>query len=58
MIELDTNILQTKTVKSIVKVLKQLEPELLGSDNKANVDQIINRHEIALTMMKRTKEHY
>ena len=49
--ELDTNILQTNTVKTIVKVLKEVETELVIPKNKQKIDEIINRHEVALSLI-------
>ena len=48
--DLDTNIMQTKTVAKIVNVLTEVERELVIPRNKEKVAEIINRHEIALSM--------
>ena len=56
MVELDTNILQTKTVRNIVKVLVKIEKELLMPDNVNAVAEIINRHDVAMSLMKSYRE--
>ena len=48
--ELDTNILQTRTVAEIVNVLRVIERELIIPTNKDKVGEIINRHEIAVSL--------
>ena len=53
--ELDTNILQTQTVQQIVKVLTEIEKELVIPSNKHKVAEIINRHEIAVSMLSSYK---
>ena len=49
--ELDTNIMQTRTVREIVSVLRDIEKELVLNKNKQAVAQIINRHEIAMAFL-------
>ena len=49
--ELDTNIMQTKTVGNIVQVLRTVEQEIVLSSNKEKIAQIIDRHEIAMSLM-------
>ena len=48
--ELDTNIMQTKTVINIIGVLRKVEQELVLNDNKQQVAQIIDSHEIAMSL--------
>jgi len=48
--ELDTNIMQTKTVGNIVQVLRIIEKEIVLNSNKEKIAQIINRHEIAMSL--------
>ena len=49
--ELDTNIMQTKTVKNIVEVLLEVEQELVIPSNKEKVAEIINKHEISVSLV-------
>ena len=53
--DLDTNIMQTKTIKSIVKVLMEVERELVIPRNKERIAEIINKHEIAVSLIARYK---
>ena len=54
--DLDTNIMQTITVAKIVIVLTEVERELVIPRNKEKVAEIINRHEIALSMQNSYQE--
>ena len=49
--DLDTNIMQTKTVGTIINVLKIVEQELVLTSNKEKIAQIIDRHEIAMSLI-------
>jgi|TARA_Y100000296_G_C4944148_1_gene142971 hypothetical protein len=49
--ELDTNIMQTQTVRQIVEVLINIEKELVIPRNKTKIAEIINRHEIAMSLI-------
>ena len=53
--ELDTNILQTRTVTEIVNVLRNVERELIIPKNKDRVGGIINKHEIAISLVSSYK---
>ena len=49
--ELDTNIMQTQTVRQIVEVLINVEKELVIPRNKNKIAEIINTHEIAMSLI-------
>ena len=49
--DLDTNIMQTKTIRTIVDVLIEIERELIIPRNKLKIAEIINKHEIAMTLI-------
>ena len=49
--DLDTNIMQTKTVGNIVDVLIEVEKELVIPGNKEKVAEIINKHEISMSLV-------
>ena len=54
--ELDTSIMQTKTVRNIIDILVRIEKELVLPKNKKDVAEIINKHEIAMTLIKSYRE--
>jgi len=54
--DLDTNIMQTKTVTNIVEVLIDVEKELVIPKNKALIAEIINRHEVAMSVITSYRE--
>ena len=62
--ELDTSIMQTKTVGNIVKVLEKIEDALKTTALKSpkayeirtEISQIIDKREIAMTLIKSYKE--
>lgn len=54
--DLDANIMQTKTVGNIVDVLINIEKELVMPKNRELVAEIINRHEIAMSLVKSYQE--
>ena len=54
--DLDTNIMQTKTVTNIVEVLINVEKELVIPKNRELIAEIINRHEIAMSVITSYRE--
>ena len=54
--ELDTNIMQTKTVGTIIDILKDIAPRLKDINDKKDVNLIINKHRYAMSLMKSYKE--
>jgi hypothetical protein len=57
--ELDTNILQTKTVRTIVKVLEEIgedEHSRIHPMHELQVTEIIKRHGVAMSLMKSYQE--
>ena len=54
--DLDTNIMQTKTVTNIVEVLINVEKELVIPKNRELIAEIINRHEIAMSVITSYQE--
>ena len=62
--ELDTSIMQTKTVGNIVKVLEKIEDALQitalkspkAYEIRTEISQIIDKREIAMTLIKSYKE--
>ena len=62
--ELDTSIMQTKTVGNIIKVLEQIETVIKDTklvtsnayDIRSKVAEIINKREIAISLITSYKE--
>jgi|TARA_R110000824_G_scaffold257964_3_gene446910 hypothetical protein len=54
--ELDTTIMQTKTVKTIVEVLMELSDELVIPQNKSKVNEIVSKWDIAVSLGTSYKE--
>tara|TARA_Y100001938_G_C8020564_1_gene395076 strand:+ start:357 stop:524 length:168 start_codon:yes stop_codon:yes gene_type:complete len=54
--ELDTTIMQTKTVKNICEVLIDVQNELVIPENKKRIDEILTRWDVAVSLGSAYKE--